>query len=556
MGKAKFRPPSIVDSLTFPVFGLTWYGTPASPKNDGVSLTAYCGGGGSAKTGVGNKIVCDLIVQQSNNNYNNNAATDEVTGSTAATPPPSSTVEKRTIEISTGEALCFGIHAFRPHDDTLDMIRLVACVGDDILLYGIPIHCRSGESSEISSDDNNEGAILLAKTCVGKGYGANVATYTAMHNIQSNQLQHLIGVGCENGHVVILQMVQKTTIHNENSIELSKLTECTAGHTKAICAIQFHPRGQPHILSSAKDGSARVFHVQSGQEVGIMKCEVHDPNGPPPPSTASTPSSSTIKTKDPRMMKRPPQILVRGCAYGDLEGKTMYTIASGKRGPAYLTKWKTLVPLNNSSSSPGGPPPVGSSSGDQLLNIRQEYRIQCSPVPISATSLSSDGTILAMGSVEGSIILYNLETQSIMKQFNEVHDLPVTCIASRPIPNVLMLPGELEGGVNFDAVSASADNRMGRWTMQKKSRIKPVKKSGGTSRKRGPIETFVWQLVRIPLLIIVTLFILAIRDVLVVCREEFSFPAVLLDVGAAGHCLYREVLWADDSRPGVMFVPQ
>ena len=71
------------------------------------------------------------------------------------------------------------------------------------------------------------------------------------------------------------------------------------------------------------------------------------------------------------MMKRPPQILVRGCAYGDLEGKTMYTIASGKRGPAYLTKWKTLVPLNNSSSSPGGPPPVGSggggSVGDQLL---------------------------------------------------------------------------------------------------------------------------------------------------------------------------------------------
>ena len=30
-------------------------------------------------------------------------------------------------------------------------------------------------------------------------------------------------------------------------------------------------------------------------------------------------------------------------------------------------------------------------------------------------------------------------------------------------------------------------------------------------------------------------------------------PAVLLDVGAAGHCLYREVLWAEDSRPGVKF---
>ena len=38
-----------------------------------------------------------------------------------------------------------------------------------------------------------------------------------------------------------------------------------------------------------------------------------------------------------------------------------------------------------------------------------------------------------------------------------------------------------------------------------------------------------------------------------ICRDEFGMPAVLLDVGAAGHCLYREVLWAEDSRPGVKF---
>eukprot|EP00986_Skeletonema_menzelii_P016393 scaffold14453_cov115-Skeletonema_menzelii.AAC.1 len=64
MGKPKIRPPSKVNALSFPVFGLTWHGTPATPKNDGVSFTAYCGGGGSAKTGVGNKIVCDLVAQE------------------------------------------------------------------------------------------------------------------------------------------------------------------------------------------------------------------------------------------------------------------------------------------------------------------------------------------------------------------------------------------------------------------------------------------------------------------------------------------------------------
>ena len=43
------RAPNRAESLAFPVFSLTWYGVPASPRGDGVSLLAYCGGGGSAK---------------------------------------------------------------------------------------------------------------------------------------------------------------------------------------------------------------------------------------------------------------------------------------------------------------------------------------------------------------------------------------------------------------------------------------------------------------------------------------------------------------------------
>lgn len=475
-------------------------------------------------------------------------------------------VVRRTVEISTGEALCFGVHAFRPYDDHLHMIRLVACVGDEILLYGIPIHWTDDHEEEegFSGAAGGRQAILLAKVNVGSGYGANVATYTAVFNLQQKQLQHLIGVGCENGHLVIFQIIHNNnTTTAQEECSLTKITECR-GHTKAICAIQFHPRGH-QVLCSAKDGTARIFSVGSGNELGVMNCEIHDPNGPPttttthPTNDSSSNSATTIKTTDPRMMKRAPQILVRGCAYGDLEGKTMYTIASGKRGAAYLTKWKTLVPLGGGGGG-GGKGGMINNNNEQPLNIRQEYRIQCSPVPISATSLSSDYTILALGSVEGSILLYNLETKSVLKQFNEVHDLPVTCLASRPIPNALMLPGELEGGVNFDAVSASADNRMGRWTLQKKSRIKTVRGSSSSSfwglrKKKGPMEQFVWNLLRIPLLLFVVFIMVAIRDVTIVCREEFGMPAVLLDMGAAGHCLYREVLWAEDTRPGVKFVP-
>ena len=558
MGKpTKIRPPSVVDALSFPVFGLTWHGTPATPKHDGVSFTAYCGGGGSAKTGVGNKIVCDLVAQQqqqpmtANNNKNNNNSSTSDAGmdfsNNTAPPPPennstTSSYTKRTVVISTGEALCFGVHAFRPYDDELNMVRLVACVGDEILLYGIPIHLdlaavtnNSSSSDSSTEDETNEGgggggAILLAKANVGDKYGANVATYAAMFDAKLNQLQHLIGVGCENGHLVVFQINNSTTTKScdgdsHPSLELAQITKCK-GHTKAICAIQFHPRGH-EVLSSAKDGTARIFSVATGNELSLMKCEVHDPKSRSPPSTTlpDDPSKSTIKTKDPRMMKRAPQILVRGCAYGDLEGKTIYTIASGKRGAAYLTKWKTLVPLGGGGGGGG----AGSSRNNeqQPLNIRQEYRVQCSSVPISATSLSSDCTIFAMGSVEGSILLYSLETKSILKQFHEVHDLPVTCLASRPIPNALMLPGELEGGVNFDAVSASADNRMGRWTLQRKSRIKPVRKrTASSSRKKGSTEQFVWNLLRLPLLLFVVFIMVAIRDVMTVCRDEFGMFTV------------------------------
>eukprot|EP00571_Detonula_confervacea_P006757 CAMPEP_0172313064 /NCGR_PEP_ID=MMETSP1058-20130122/19273_1 /TAXON_ID=83371 /ORGANISM="Detonula confervacea, Strain CCMP 353" /LENGTH=579 /DNA_ID=CAMNT_0013026653 /DNA_START=176 /DNA_END=1915 /DNA_ORIENTATION=+ len=579
MGKQKIRPPSQVDSLTFPVFGLTWYGAPSSPtKNDGCSVIAYCGGGGSAKTGVGNKIVV-LVTADDYNSSQSAAASAADSGvgegdsSAAASQPSSSfsTFASRQVDISTGEALCFGIHAFRPYNDPLNMVRLLACVGDEILLYGIPLLASEANNTatasggddaiaanDAASNNNNDngndkdGAILLAKTNVGKGYGANVSTYSGLH--QNGKFIHCIAVGCENGTVVNFHLNQ-TTPNNEQSFEFVKVSECK-GHTKAICAVNFHPRGH-QLLSSAKDGTARIFDAANGNPLGLLKCEVHDPNGPAPPAIPAA-NTGTMKTKDPRMMKRPPQILVRGCAYGDLEGKIIYTVASGKRGAAYLTKWRTLVPLNRpppEAAGAGGPTTTTASLSSQPLSINQEYRIQCSPVPISATSLSSDGTLLTMGSVEGSLLLYNLESKKVLKEFKEVHDLPVTCVASRPVPNLLMLPGELEGGVNFDAVSASADNRLGRWTLQRKSRVKKLVPPR-SARKRSGVEVYLWELLRIPLFMLFLLAVVAMRDTMDICREEFGLSALVMDAGVsnAGHCLYREVLWAEEGR--VSFVPE
>ncbi len=343
----------------------------------------------------------------------------------------------------------------------------------------------------------------------------------------------------------------------DRTVRFQKIIECR-GHTKAICSLSFHPRGR-QILSSAKDGTARVFCAETGSPLAVLECEVHDPNGPTPsnPNANANANANPTTARDPRMMKRPPQILVRGCSYGDLEGKTIYTVASGKRGAAYLTKWKVLLPLNAAAAAAGGPPISGAPNNDGL-NIRQEYRVQCSPVPISAVSLSSDFRIFALGSVEGTISLYDVQSRKVLKQFKG-HDLPVTCMASRPVDGLLPLPGEeveaIHGGVSFDALSASADNRLGRWTLQTKSR-KVVPKSSSRKRKPGAVESLFWNVFRVPLLFLVLIMGVAVRDALTICGEEVNFSALVMDVNAATRCVYREVLWADDTRTGVSFVPE
>ena len=420
------------------------------------------------------------------------------------------------------------------------------------------IHEEAGGDADdnANNDDGNKKgeAVLLAKTNLGKGYGANVTTYSPVYEgskstpatpanqpFQPPELLHYIAVGCENGTVVIYRLNRIDDRESALPFEFEKVAECR-GHAKAVCAVDFHPRGT-QLLSSAKDGTARVFDSWDGRELATLKCEVHDPSGPPPPPP---PDPAAAGTRDPRMMRRAPQILVRGCFYGDLEGREVYAVASGKRGPAYLTRWTTSVPKGGATAPAAGLPGAPS--------FERRYRVRCSPVPVSAVSLSGDGALLALGTVEGSVSLYDLGVRSAAKRFPEVHDLPVTCVASRPVPGALMLPGEAEGGVSFDATSASADNRLGRYALQRRSRIAPPRPHR-SARKRGALEACLLDLLRVPLLLVLALTIVAVRDTVDICKEEFGLSTMVMDAGAsARHCLYREVLWAEEGR--VSFVPE
>jgi WD40 repeat protein len=566
MGKPKAHPPSRVDYLTFPnpIFGLSWYGSPCGggggsggTSNDdgpvaGCSAIAYCGGGGGGRHGVGNAIVVRLSTDVVVPFDDGAAATTDRSNTT--------TTRERQIVISTGQSTCVHVHIFRKHRDVTtttattttttatssgmdDVICLLSCVEDEVILYGIPL-VDEGDSM----GGGGEGAIVLGRAHVGDRRGANVSTYSSRYC--DGKIIHLVAVGCEDGSVLIYRLGDAGGGRGDGEggggggvggHDFVNVVERICGHDKAVTTINFHPRGT-HVLTSAKDGTSRIFPADDTNEASSssesttkLTCEVHDPKGPPPPPVEVT--SST----DPRFMKRPPQIIVRGSYYGDLSGDTIYTIACMKRGPTYLSKWKRTTTTKTASSS---------SSSSSSSSFEQEYRVRCSSVPISSTSMSSDGTILVMGTVDGSVILYDLESSSVIRQYGNVHDMPVTCVASRPIPRELMLPGELGGGVNYDAVSASADNKLGMWTLQKRSRIVPPR------RTRGALESYVVRVVRVPLLILLLLSIVAVRDTVDVCGGMFDSSALFAVGGmsAVGRCLFREVLWAEEDR--VSFVPE
>jgi hypothetical protein len=270
------------------------------------------------------------------------------------------------------------------------------------------------------------------------------------------------------------------------------------GHSKAVTAVAFAPRTNL-IVSSGKDGTARVW--KDDQCISVLTCSINDPKAPP--------------------SKRPQQVLVRGCGFGDLEGKLIFTVASGRKGKAFLSKW-------------------GYDEAKKQYQCIE--RTSCSEYPISAMSISGDASTLALGTVNGTIILWNVERWRAANSFLEVHDLPVTCIAARPYE--VPLQGEEQSGVRFNAISASADSQMAWLTLQRRLPKNAARKSSSGTSLAEYINLWV------KLALLYWIMSPLAKDMWETCGGD--------DVPGLGQkiiCVRDNVLIAPISRPGIAVPP-
>ncbi|GKY92705.1 hypothetical protein MPSEU_000240700 [Mayamaea pseudoterrestris] len=434
--------PSRLEPVSVPIFAIDWFvprhanivGEPRS------SVVAYCGGGGSAKTGVTNSIFVDCYSDGSG--------------------------RKQSLVIPTDDEIGVALKIYQ-HEVKLSL-WLAVCVKNSVRRYRLP----TGESA---------GEIDV---------GEEVST-VAIH-----PTGRFIAIGCESGHIIVYA-ISKDDIDDET---FTKATEVFRDdrHKKAVCCMAFSEYGG-RLITSGKDG--KVFIYEGTNFMIGLTCTVTEVSDPPPPT-----------------QRAPPQIIVKGCAFLDHQGLEAVTVASPRRGKAYIARW------------------VQQSDEQGFVFVDKQV---CYQHPISSFSLSADRTLIALGSSDGSVLLRDAIKWKPLKTFFEVHDFPVTCIAARPYPTEKLL-GE-EDGVVMAARTASADGKLACLTQQKRGPRSSEQQSSGVMVFMNQVALF--------LIFLALLLTPVIKEYQQKCGHE------AFDSANKRRCLVDSVLLAPSSRPGVGVPP-
>ena len=331
------------------------------------------------------------------------------------------------LSIDTEDQICVNVAigatylGHRPDPHFPPEIVVIAAVGNEIRIYSAFTGRLLSKTHTLETE--KDGVNCVAMSCDG----------------------NIVLCGCESGNIFSYRLKglpqppreeeEKKEDESKNEereakvyavTELIKVAEMN-GHEKAVCCVSFRPNEAARVISSAKDGTCREWDVRTGKVLAMMQCTIPAPVPPPKRNV-------------------PQQILVRSCAYSPC-GDFVFTVASGRRGNAYVGKWQR-VPIQQVNQHP-----------EKKLPPFVPWDNYCvSSCPVSAMSMNMEGTILTLGNVEGEILFIGSEAGNLIKKFS-VHDLPVTCIIARPTP---IRNSFLRNTKNLviDAISVSADNKM------------------------------------------------------------------------------------------------
>jgi WD40 repeat protein len=455
------RPPSWIDPLRVPVFGMAWHtllqaSCPPVDDRDHPLLSprhiiAYSGGGGSARTGVHNHVVVQIFMN------NSNLVMDE-------------------FSISTGDKVGIAVRLYQEEDNDDNgmspSLYLLVSLGDEILQYEILL---SPENSVGKGGTATATAVVLlcgrldipnfdqAGNSLKDMCNAMAVHHPPVLNNTSGQQsrprrQRLLALGCESG-LIRLYTIDNNSTSTSTSTIITTFTpfNLCQGHVQAVCAVHFANNNtiNNHIrfVSSAKDGTARVWKIQGTivRSEATLTCDCTDPN-----AAQQKEQEAENKRKNKSNNNRPPPnnpIMVRGCAFAGDNDEIIITVASPRRGAAFLSAWQCR-----------------DGSGVYALAIRTLI----SPVPVSAmatttsSSLSSKNatttTHVALGTTDGTILLWNVNAWKLSRRYDTVHELPVTCIVIRP--HFETIDGDATVVTTVHARSASADGKLANLSLQ------------------------------------------------------------------------------------------
>jgi len=520
-------PPSELQFIPFPPFGIKWFATKPipllekSPTTATCTAFAICGGGGAAKTGFAN---CVHIVISSEGP----GCEDEIIPSEGADGKDEVLSHERTVDIDTGSEVGVAVTLHQVGS----MLLVLVAIGNGFALYFVPLGNRSGHGN---GGESAPKSVCMVEETFGEESGCEAVSFMPDGSA--------FATGYDNGKIRVFTLdynppPSSNTLNKNNSnikdnhkvkvIEYCELHAENARHIKAIDTLQFHPTNPRILASCAKDGTCRIWDLVIKQCIDVLNCKIYPSNKPPPEDK---------KITDPK----PGQLLVRGCAYGDPHGQTLYTVQSGRRGAAFLSVWQLVQPFPTPVKDPTQQLPPSQPVFQEVM------RKVVASVPISAMSLSGDYKTLALGDTAGTVTLYDAFNQlKPIKSWKEAHETPVTCIAARPAPGNFPgdFPGEERTGVTVDVMTASFDNKLLFLTKQRNSRLYVP----------GPGHGTAFYLLNLYLIVGILFVSMVSYDA---CQEEM----MVLSSGDLDYlepvkeCLVHTVILAKMDRAGVSEVP-